>query len=140
MAETTNKPAPDDAEPQGQIIACPKCAAAMEQVTVGEVEIDRCRGCGGLWLDAMEKERLLASKESVDAADTGEQKVGKELDDQTNIHCPRDRSRMFHMVDLRQRHVGYESCQICGGVFLDAGELHDLANFTLLERIRAILG
>ncbi|MBX3365441.1 MAG: zf-TFIIB domain-containing protein [Phycisphaeraceae bacterium] len=133
-------PAHDAAEPQGSIIACPKCAAAMEQVTVGDVVIDRCRGCGGLWLDAMERERLLASADLVKAADTGSEKIGRELDDQTNVHCPRDRSRMIHMVDLRQRHIGYESCQICGGVFLDAGELRDLASFTLIERIRSILG
>lgn len=121
-------------------LACPKCEAPMEQASIGEVQIDRCRGCGGLWLDALEKEKLLAAPGQSRLADTGSAKIGKELDDQTQILCPRDRSRMIHMVDLRQSHVGFESCKVCGGVFLDAGELRDLAHYSVAERIRSMLG
>lgn len=136
--DTPTADAPAD-EPQG-IIACPKCAAPMERAQAGDVTIDRCRGCGGLWLDALEKDRLLASKQAVAQADTGDPAVGAKLDTETELFCPRDASAMIHMVDPAQHHVGYESCTVCGGVFLDAGELRDLADFTLLERLRSMLG
>jgi len=141
--ETPTPPGQSDAEldaVEGGIIACPKCAAPMERVEAAGVTIDRCRGCGGLWLDVLEKERLLKSKAGVAQADTGDPGVGSKLDEQTELYCPRDRSAMIHMVDPGQPHVGYESCTVCGGVFLDAGELHDLADFTLIERLRSMLG
>lgn len=147
MAHETPTP-PDAPEPDAcetdateqSIIACPKCAAPMERVEAAGVTIDRCRGCGGLWLDVLEKERLIKSKAGVPQTDTGDPKVGAKLNEQTELYCPRDSSAMIHMVDPAQPHVGFESCTVCGGVFLDAGELRDLADFTLIERLRSMFG
>jgi Zn-finger nucleic acid-binding protein len=111
----------------------------MTQQRLGEVVIDRCDGCGGLWLDALEKEKLLQHNREVRQADTGNRDTGKEMDDVRTIRCPRDRSQMIRMVDNRQPHVRFESCTVCGGVFLDAGELKDLSKFTLRERLRSIM-
>ena len=41
---------------------CPKCKAAMELVTVANVEVDRCTNCKGLWFDAGEIDRLKKAK------------------------------------------------------------------------------
>jgi hypothetical protein len=41
---------------------CPKCGQTlMVEKYAGEVEIDVCPGCRGLWLDANEMETILAS-------------------------------------------------------------------------------
>jgi len=141
MADTppqTGTPDPDEVGNSSCTLACPKCEGAMHRARVGAVEIDRCAGCGGLWLDALEKDKLLASKAAVAEADTGDPKVGKELDTEVLIHCPRDKSRMIHMVDRRQGHIGFEACKVCGGVFLDAGELRDMAHHSMLEKLRSI--
>jgi Zn-finger nucleic acid-binding protein len=29
---------------------CPKCGEALEPMTFREVPLDRCRGCGGVWM------------------------------------------------------------------------------------------
>ncbi len=42
---------------------CPKCDGTLEAVHFQGIEIDRCAGCGGVWLDAGEMERI-ASRES----------------------------------------------------------------------------
>ena len=44
---------------------------------------------------------------------------------------------MIHMIDADQQHVGFEACTVCGGVFLDAGELTDLAEFTNSEKFKS---
>lgn len=41
-------------------IMCPACGASMFLDTVGDVELDHCAECLGVWLDAGEVERLAA--------------------------------------------------------------------------------
>jgi hypothetical protein len=37
---------------------CPKCGSDLEEINHGEVMIDHCTGCQGIWLDAGELELL----------------------------------------------------------------------------------
>src|SRR5262249_32654029 len=37
---------------------CPKCGLELEEIVLRGVRIDKCFGCGGLWLDAGELEEL----------------------------------------------------------------------------------
>jgi len=46
---------------------------------------------------------------------------------------------MSSVVDKRQPHISFETCDQCQGSFLDAGELRDLANLTLGEFFRSIV-
>ena len=39
-------------------LRCPKCDAALEGIIHDQVEIDVCKTCGGVWLDAGELEQL----------------------------------------------------------------------------------
>lgn len=42
---------------------CPRCeAASLVEVVRRDVAIDRCRRCGGVWLDPGELERLVADR------------------------------------------------------------------------------
>jgi Zn-finger nucleic acid-binding protein len=43
---------------------CPKCQNTMREREKGEVVIDVCPGCQGVWLDRGELEKLVASEES----------------------------------------------------------------------------
>ena len=38
---------------------CPKCGADLHTVRYGEIDIDRCFGCNGLWLDDGELEKIV---------------------------------------------------------------------------------
>lgn len=105
----------------------------MKQIRVGQVIVDRCHGCAGLWLDALEKDKLLADRGSVAKADHPPE--GRLSVSRPSLKCPRDKSDLICMTDPVQRHVLFESCTVCGGVFLDAGELTDLSEHTLRERI-----
>lgn len=46
--------------PRAVAVTCPVCGGGGEIVRSGRIEYDRCRSCGGVWLDCGELEMLLA--------------------------------------------------------------------------------
>lgn len=117
---------------------CPKCTREMEKVTHGGVEVDRCTGCHGIWFDLLEREKLTALEDSK-KIDPGSAEVGANWNVVDRIDCPKCGTRMARLVDPQQRHVWYEACETCNGIFLDAGEFRDLKSLTLLDRLRDLL-
>lgn len=118
-------------------IRCPRHNAEMRRFRIGELEIDRCGLCGGIWLDLGEMRRLL------ELGDDAKQAVG-EIDRWVQPEdpsvgsppvCPRDLTPLTPVRDPKQPHIEYDLCTHCGGVFFDTGELSDLTEFTLRERI-----
>ena len=116
---------------------CPKCGHEMEQVIYGEVEVDRCTLCKGLWFDMLEHEQLKAVP-GAEAIDTGDPEIGALLNRDDRISCPRCGGRMIRMVDPEQPHIWYESCGVCHGVFFDAGEFADYRRHTLADFFRRL--
>jgi uncharacterized protein len=131
----------DDVSPSEGAIECPKCHALMKRLRAGEVDIDRCQSCQGVWLDALEKEKLLRRPKDARAADAGAATPRRKQEPRGGavMTCPRDHSRMIRMVDNDQPHIGYEACTICGGMFFDAGELKDLSEVTIGEWVRSVV-
>ena len=121
-------------------INCPKCHVPMRPLRAGTFTVDRCEKCLGLWLDKGERLKILKDKKLVDAIDIGPEETGKQHDEITQIDCPRCGVPMHHVTDRAQKHIGFEFCRECQGSFLDAGELRDLSEFTILERIKALFG
>lgn len=115
-------------------IDCPKCGARMQRVDCGGATADRCPTCGGMFFDLDEEEHILRRRELVERLDTHPPDPAK--DATVKIRCPRDGEAMLHVHDVKQHHVGYETCPACGGVFLDAGELKNLSEFSLGEWLR----
>lgn len=124
-------------------LRCPKDSTYMEKVMIAGIEIDRCAGCGAMWFDALELDKILGSgmakdlAKQLDIGTTGRPSGGRTLGE---LHCPRDRSMLIDVVDLTQEHVQEKACTVCGGVLLDKGELLDLSEFTIREKLKAILG
>lgn len=118
---------------------CPKCSSKFEKVSFGEIEVERCLGCQGLWFDMLEKDDLVKIEGS-EAIDIGDDQVGDEYDSLQDIKCPQCTVKMLPMVDKDQVHIKYESCPICYGTFFDAGEFRDLKEHTVLERFKEMLG
>lgn len=113
---------------------CPKCERAMKPVTFDGIEIDRCVGCGGLWFDLREHDRL-ADRPNASSLDTGRPAEGELRDEQRDIDCPRCETPTVKLAFPEQPHIHYEGCATCGGAFLDAGEFTDLAEKSLAERL-----
>lgn len=49
-------------------LSCPKCGSPMRSYERNEVIVDQCPGCGGLFLDRGELERLVQAESSFYAA------------------------------------------------------------------------
>jgi uncharacterized protein len=43
---------------------CPKCGMDLQEIEFGDVKIDKCLSCEGLWLDKGELERLQTKESS----------------------------------------------------------------------------
>lgn len=131
---TGSKPGPPD-----ERIRCPKDATIMEKLAVGSFQVDHCGRCGSMWFDAYELEAVLRAKGAPAEVDFGTAKhsYANKVYRSETLECPRDHSVMMQIPDPRQPHVIIDMCRSCGGVFLDSGELKDLSEFTLGERVRA---
>lgn len=116
---------------------CPKCGAEFELLSVAAVDVARCGGCGGIWLDAEAKERLEGRPEAA-LVDTGNARDGRRFNDVRGVACPGCGVKMSRFADQTQFHIEYESCPECGGTFFDAGELKDLSQLSTVERIRKL--
>jgi len=107
----------------------------MTTVTVGEYEVDRCTGCGGLWFDLREHEHIAESKAAAASLDTGDPRVGAIQNQTRDIQCPACHVKMLKLSVANQPHIKYESCPVCYGAFFDAGEFKDYASRTLAEQV-----
>lgn len=105
-------------------VQCPKCQGSLEQVVYANIEVDRCTNCKGIWFDSLEAQELKTVKGS-ESIDIGDSKTGSQFNNMGDINCPKCRTKMTKMVDLKQSHIWYEKCPVCYGIWFDAGEFKD---------------
>lgn len=105
-------------------VQCPKCQGSLEQVVYANIEVDRCTSCKGIWFDSLEAQELKTVKGS-ESIDIGDSKTGSQFNNMGDINCPKCRTKMTKMVDLKQSHIWYEKCPVCYGIWFDAGEFKD---------------
>ncbi|GJM18532.1 MAG: hypothetical protein DHS20C14_07450 [Phycisphaeraceae bacterium] len=123
-------------------IACPLDGKTMDRVNIAGVAVDRCPECCGIWLDRGELRAIL------DSGSRGRARIGALDKDEcctvgerpNPLLCPRDHQRMSVHRDPGQKHIEYDLCPKCGGVFFDAGELNDLTHVSIAEKLKGMLG
>lgn len=118
-------------------LSCPVDASPMDKVPVSGFTIDRCSACRALWFDAVELQRVLASKTAASSIDAPGHHSDPALKSDAALTCPRCQSPLVAMVDQHQPHVHMRGCTVCGGLLLARGALLDLSEFTLKERLAA---
>jgi len=108
---------------------CPACFNELTQTQVGSLIVDVCQGgCGGIWFDAFELERV---DEEGEAA--GEPLLHIRHDERIVVdaarkrECPRCEGIKLHRHYFSaKRRVQVDQCPNCGGYWLDAGELAEI--------------
>jgi uncharacterized protein len=108
-------------------VTCPACGHQLSTRTVGGVTVDVCDGgCGGIWFDHFELQKLDEEAESAGAELLDVRRdPGVLVDPAERYRCPRDFDGvvlMRHFWSVK-REVTIDECPECGGIFLDAGEL-----------------
>jgi Zn-finger nucleic acid-binding protein len=92
----------------------------------------RCGHCNGVWFEMLAHEQLVPFVQRID---TGSAEQGREYNRIDRIHCPAcaGEQDLIRMVDPRQPHIWFESCQSCFGRFYDAGEFTDYTQHSFAE-------
>ena len=118
---------------------CPKCTQTeLAREVIAAVPVDRCASCHGTWLDAQELEKLLARDPKALLADDSRFQAQPNVAG-PRLNCPRCKG--VYLIKLNsQLRPGtiLDSCQVCFGIWLDAGELTRLAHPDLLTRIASL--
>src|SRR5436190_8679264 len=105
---------------------CPACFNELTSLQVGNVTVDVCQGgCGGIWFDEFELERV---DDQTEAA--GEAMLHIKRDPSVQVDSTRKRScpkcegiKLKKHFFSAQRRIEVDECPNCGGYWLDAGEL-----------------
>jgi Zn-finger nucleic acid-binding protein len=104
---------------------CPACGRELVVLTVEGLVVDVCRGgCGGMWFDHFELDKVDEAHERLGAA-----LLAVEFDPAVKVeearrNCP----KCFDVVLMKHKFspakpVLVDECPKCGGVWLDGGEL-----------------
>src|SRR3954466_8598791 len=108
---------------------CPACGKQLSQLVAAGVVLDVCNGgCGGIWFDAFELQKVEAAQTV-----TGDFEINIPRDPSIQVNfqarrcCPkcRDVVLMRHYYSKR-RGVVLDECPSCAGFWLDAGELEQI--------------
>jgi uncharacterized protein len=105
---------------------CPACFNQLAPFQVGNVTVDVCQdGCGGIWFDAFELQRVDDQTEAAGEAMLHIRKDPKvQVDVARKRSCPKcDGIKLKKHFFSAQRRIEVDECPNCGGYWLDAGEL-----------------
>jgi len=104
---------------------CPKCRVELvAQTAKGDVRLDCCPDCRGIWFDAGELEKIMK--------DAQEDLYVPAAAKQQYLFCPRC-VQYLHSFHYPQTEVMIEMCKSCGGLWLDGAE------YTKIRKMRDTL-
>lgn len=120
---------------------CGKCGGEFNATFLDDLILDKCRECGGVWLERDEVRRLVGPG----ARALGQERPHITLDgfaraplDNVLGSCPHDRTALeAHPVPGLPAHL--EVCPICQGVWFDRGELDLLTRGDIATWLRFLL-
>jgi hypothetical protein len=97
----------------------------MVQQDFGGVMVDFCKdGCKGIWFDWCELSKLDENNDGFGNALQDALKYPRTNDeDRGQINCPKCNAPMHAHKYQSSKEVNVDECYMCGGFFLDSGEL-----------------
>jgi Zn-finger nucleic acid-binding protein len=101
--------------------------AVLHKTRLGDIEVDYCRECGGLWLDRGELERIVrTTRNAPQVLQVLRRKLiplptASPTPSELTEACPVCAKVTMREVVLGDLHIDY--CTRCQGIFLDKGEL-----------------
>ena len=105
---------------------CPACFNELKEIQVSNLTVDVCQGgCGGIWFDAFELQKVDEGRETVGEPLLNIQRDEHLVVDKSRKHeCPRCAGVKLHRHFFSaKRRVEVDQCPNCAGYWLDAGEL-----------------
>ena len=133
-------------------IRCPKCGMPLLEFTFHGIRIDQCAGCEGIWLDAGELKQILRSRPGpVISLELAQAQAWAEADLKALGPAEALRFRTVHhmkcprcgggLSEVPFRDLTTDLCTRCRGVWLDPGELEQVAGTDsgMLKALRRLI-
>jgi Zn-finger nucleic acid-binding protein len=119
---------PENLKTEGFLMQCPRCDANLTSCEFGATTIDGCSGCGGLWFDSQELNKLtrdpgvalMEVERTFDHALFASESEG-------DMQCPRCRRPLREFSFPHTPDVRLDACPECRGIWVDDGELGTIA-------------
>jgi Zn-finger nucleic acid-binding protein len=122
---------------------CPRCSSAdFDKVELMSVQLDRCRGCRGIWFGDDEFEKVIEQTHGPGARGAVEQldpagRPDAEAYLPLRVSCPGCGEALLAETPVRFEFIRHfvmaDRCPACGSVWLDASELSLLARYIRSE-------
>lgn len=113
-----------------ETIKCPACGKDMKKIFIKSegINIDICtKGCGGIFFDNREFDKFNEEHEDISVIEeTLKGKKFEAVDDNADRTCPACGAKMVKNTTKTGGNVKIDDCYICGGKFLDYGELQKI--------------
>jgi Zn-finger nucleic acid-binding protein len=108
---------------------CPRCNSSLSKRKTGEVEVDECAACKGIWLDQGELEKLKDQTDSdLSWMDFEIWKHPEQFRyDPKQTKCPKCEKIMVE-VNYHDTGIAIDYCPHCRGTWLDRGVFHKLVH------------
>jgi uncharacterized protein len=112
-----------------ELMKCPACDFDLTEMVMGGVKVDTCHGgCGGIWFDAFELQRVDDRNEvATEHLLRIQRNPKKRVDFSRKRGCPRCNGvKLKRHFFSAQKQVEVDHCPNCAGYWLDAGELEKI--------------
>lgn len=117
---------------------CPNCEIPLTRCKIGDVALDECPRCSGIWFDKKELEEV---KDEIDPdirwmdLRIWSQKPRFHVTDQPQ-DCPKCRTAKMQMITYQEPDVDVLYCPACEGTWLNAGGLEKIVDALRAEADR----
>ncbi len=101
---------------------CPRCSVEMNEVAGEDSTMHWCPDCGGLWVDVSDVNRLLLHANLPALSALG----GRVNADEIAGQCPACHVDLVAIEGGEKRSLHYDSCEACGGIWVEGPEEGDL--------------
>jgi Zn-finger nucleic acid-binding protein len=97
---------------------CPRCSVEMSEITREDGSLQRCAECGGLWVDVTDLNKMLLHGNLPALSALG----GWVNADEISGMCPACNVDLVVVEGGEKRSVSYDTCESCGGIWIDGDE------------------
>src|SRR5512145_904360 len=98
---------------------CPRCSVEMSEITREDGSLQRCAECGGLWVgDVTDLNKILLHANLPALSSMG----GWVNADEITGMCPVCNVDLVVVEGGEKRSVSYDTCESCGGIWVDGDE------------------
>jgi uncharacterized protein len=113
---------------------CPRCnVGALEEIELGDVLVDRCDTCGGIWFDNGEIEQVTGGGERAREIEVSIPPVENAVEEMACPRCPEVALRRHEPEG--QAGCVVHRCVSCAGTWLDRGRLRSIEDEGLKEKL-----